>query len=178
MIGAAYDFGSGVTAAVGYAGDETGLMTEEGIDAYGANIAYTADNYGLSLTYGVLETATNENNYTALNGYYTFDSGISVSAGYETGDIGGALAAADESTAYFVGINGALGAGELGVAMGTNGSMTETAGTITEELMYEAYYSYPVNDGMTITPLVYVKEDVTVGDPDTTGIMVKTSFSF
>ena len=100
MIGAAYDFGSGVTAAVGYAGDETGLMTEEGIDAYGANIAYTADNYGLSLTYGVLETATNENNYTALNGYYTFDSGISVSAGYETGDIGGAVAAQDETVAY------------------------------------------------------------------------------
>ena len=61
--------------------------------------------------------------------------------------------------------------------MGTNGSMTEVGGTITEELMYEAYYSYPVNDGMTITPLIYVKEDVTVGDPDTTGIMVKTSFS-
>jgi len=178
MIGASYDFGSGVTAAFGYAGDETGLMTDEGVDAYGANIAYTADNYGLSLTYGVLETATDENNYTALNGYYSFDSGISVSAGFETGDIGGALAAADESTAYFVGINGALGAGELGVAMGTNGSMTEVGGTITEELMYEAYYSYPVNDGMTITPLIYVKEDATVGDPDQTGIMVKTSFSF
>jgi len=178
MIGASYDFGSGVTAAFGYAGDETGLMTDEGIDAYGANIAYTADNYGLSLTYGVLETATDENNYTALNGYYSFDSGISVSAGFETGDIGGALAAADESTAYFVGINGALGAGELGVAMGTNGSMTEVGGTITEELMYEAYYSYPINDGMTITPLIYVKEDATVGDPDQTGIMVKTSFSF
>ena len=178
MIGASYDFGSGVTAAFGYAGDETGLMTDEGIDAYGANIAYTADNYGLSLTYGVLETATDENNYTALNGYYSFDSGISVSAGFETGDIGGALAAADESTAYFVGINGAVGAGELGVAMGTNGSMTEVGGTITEELMYEAYYSYPVNDGMTITPLIYVKEDATVGDPDQTGIMVKTSFSF
>ena len=178
MVGASYDFGSGVTAAFGYAGDETGLMTDEGVDAYGANIAYTADNYGLSLTYGVLETATDENNYTALNGYYSFDSGISVSAGFETGDIGGALAAADESTAYFVGINGALGAGELGVAMGTNGSMTEVGGTITEELMYEAYYSYPVNDGMTITPLIYVKEDATVGDPDQTGIMVKTSFSF
>ena len=178
MIGAAYDFGSGVTAAVGYAGDETGLMTEEGIDAYGANIAYTADNYGLSLTYGVLEVGANENNYTALNGYYTFDSGISVSAGYETGDIGGAVAAQDETVAYFFGINGEVGPGELGASFGTNGSMTESAGTITEELMYEAYYSYPVNDGMTITPLIYVKEDATVGDPDQTGIMVKTSFSF
>ena len=47
-----------------------------------------------------------------------------------------------------------------------------------EEHMYEAYYSYPVNDGMTITPLVYIKEQATSGTPDQTGIMVKTSFSF
>ena len=44
--------------------------------------------------------------------------------------------------------------------------------------MMEVYYSYPVNDGMTITPLVYQKEDATAGSPDETGIMVKTSFSF
>ena len=45
-------------------------------------------------------------------------------------------------------------------------------------LMYEAYYSYPVNDGMTITPLIYVKEKTSATDKDETGIMVKTSFSF
>ena len=44
--------------------------------------------------------------------------------------------------------------------------------------MYEAYYSYPINDGMTITPLVYVKEVSTTGSDDETGMMVKTSFSF
>ena len=44
--------------------------------------------------------------------------------------------------------------------------------------MYEAYYSYPVNDSMTITPLVYVKEVATTGSDDETGMMVKTSFSF
>ena len=27
---------------------ETGIMTEETLDAYGANAAYTADNYGAS----------------------------------------------------------------------------------------------------------------------------------
>jgi len=55
--------------------------------------------------------------------------------------------------------------------------------------MYEAYYSYPVNDGMTITPLIFVKENtgkdfvfkeggsLTALD-DTVGVMVKTSFSF
>ena len=44
--------------------------------------------------------------------------------------------------------------------------------------MYEVYYSYPVNDGMTITPLVYIKEQSATTTPDQTGIMVKTSFSF
>ena len=49
MAGAEYDFGNGFTAAIGYAGDETDLMAKEGIDAYGANLAYTGDNYGVSV---------------------------------------------------------------------------------------------------------------------------------
>ena len=43
--------------------------------------------------------------------------------------------------------------------------------------MYEVFYSYPVNDGMTITPAVYVQEQA-VGFDDITGVMIKTSFSF
>ena len=179
MAGASYDFGNGFTAAIGYAGPETGIMTDESLDAYGANVAYTADNYGLSLTYGTIESnavvAGEENTYTALNAYYSLDNGMSISAGYEVGDIGGAAATADESINYFVGVNGEVGAGELGVALGTSGGQVEGQD---EELMYEVYYSYPVNDGMTITPLVYQKEDATAGSPDETGIMVKTSFSF
>ena len=178
MAGASYDFGNGFTAAVGYAGAETDIMTKEGIDAYGANAAYTGDNYGVSVTYGLLETGTNgtnENTYTALNGYYSFDNGLNVSAGYEFGDIGGAAATADESINYFVGVNGEVGPGELGAALGTSGGQIENQ---TEELMYEVYYSYPVNDGMTITPLFFIKEQATVGTPDQTGVMVKTTFKF
>ena len=175
MAGAAYDFGNGLTAAVGYAGPEGGLMTDESADAYGINLAYTDDSYGVSFTYGVLEVGANENTYTALNGYYSFDNGMNVSVGYELGDLGGQPATTDESTNYFLGINGEVGPGELGVALGTSGGQQEGSD---EELMYEAYYSYPVNDGMTITPLIYLKEQATVGTPDQTGVMVKTSFSF
>ena len=178
MAGAEYDFGNGLTAAVGYAGAETGIRTKETTDAIGANVAYTADSYGLSLTYGSIETGANgvtENTYTALNGYYSFDSGLNISAGYEIGDIGANAVTADESINYFIGVNGEVGPGELGAALGTSGGQTEDQ---TEELMYEAYYSYPVNDGMTITPLVFIKEQATVGTPDQTGVMVKTSFSF
>ena len=45
-------------------------------------------------------------------------------------------------------------------------------------MMYEVYYSYPVNDGMTITPLIYTVEGADANDSDETGFMVKTSFSF
>ena len=47
-----------------------------------------------------------------------------------------------------------------------------------ERMMYEAYYSYAVNDGMTITPLLYSIEGSSASDMDETGVMVKTSFSF
>ena len=178
MAGAAYDFGNGFTAAVGYAGAETGIMTKETTDALGANLAYTADQYGLSVTYGTVETGVNgvtENTYTALNGYYSFDNGLNISGGYEIGDIGANASTQDESINYFLGVNGEVGPGELGAAVGTSGGQLEHQ---TEELMYEAYYSYPVNDGMTITPLVFIKEQATAGTPDQTGVMVKTSFSF
>ena len=60
--------------------------------------------------------------------------------------------------------------------------MTEVSGSVPDRMMYEVYYSYAVNDGMTITPLIYSKEGGALadgaGDADETGIMVKTSFSF
>ena len=58
------------------------------------------------------------------------------------------------------------------------GTKTPTQESKDEEYMYEAYYTYDVNDGMSITPLVYVKEKSTVNVEDETGVMVKTSFSF
>jgi len=183
-VGAAYDFDNGFTAAVGYAGPETDIMSKEGADAWGANVAYTADSYGVSVTYGHVDSLTagsttvpdgEKDAYTAFNAYYSFDNGVSISGGYEFGDIGGALATQDESINYFVGVSAPVGPGELGGAFGTSGGQIEGQD---EELMYEAYYSYPVNDGMTITPLLYVKEQATANVPDQTGVMVKTSFSF
>ena len=44
----------------------------------------------------------------------------------------------------------------------------------TELYQYEAAYSYPLNDGITITPGVFITE----GTTDDTGVIVKTSFSF
>jgi len=183
--GASYDFGNGFTAAVGYAGatEDTGIMTEETLDAYGLNAAYTGDNYGLSATYGVIESTAgdpavlddNEDSYLALNAYYTPEGNLpSVSIGYEIGD-DGSKTSLEEITSFFLGLQwDEVGPGSAGLAMGHSGTVEGTE----EEYMYEAYYSYPVNDGMTITPVVYIKESATSGQDDATGVLVKTSFSF
>ena len=179
MVGASYDFGSGFTAAIGYAGPEGGIMTDESDDAYGINAAYTADNYGVSLTYGVQETTdgntSDEDTFTAINAYYTPEGFPSISVGAEFGKDGDVVDT-DELTSYFVGLTwDEVGAGSAGIALGTK---TPTVENADEEYMYEAYYSYPINDGMTITPLVFIKENATDGVDDETGLMVKTSFSF
>ena len=185
--GASFDLGNGFTAAIGYEGQGSstnGLLTKEGADAFGGQLTYTADSYGASVTYASIETAATSSPYAAtanedvtywgLNGYWTpSESGSmpSISVGYEMGD--SENSSKKDTVHYFVGLQwDEVGPGTFGAALGTTGHTAESA---TEYLMYEAFYSYPVNDGMTVTPVVFVKE--TSGE-DTTGVMVKTSFSF
>ena len=180
MVGASYDFDNGFTAAVGYAGagsSTSGLMTKEGLDAYAINAAYSGDNYGVSVSYATVEaTTTSDDTFTALNAYWAPEGFPSISVGYEWGEDGSVTSSAtDGLTSYFVGVQfDEVGPGTLGAAIGTK---TATVEGSSELLMYEAFYSYPVNDGMTITPLVYVKE-MSGTTSDETGLLVKTSFSF
>ena len=180
-IGAAYDFDNGFSSAFGAQFTESGIATDENADSYALNAAYTGDNYGVSVTYANIEVADVNDTYTALNGYYSFSNGLNISAGYEIGDLDAEPAVEDESESFFVGVNGEVGPGELGAAIGTVGTQEEANSSIPDRMMYELYYSYAMNDGMTITPLIYSKEGGAVGeagDADETGIMVKTSFSF
>ena len=187
--GASFDIGNGFTAAIGYTGEGSsnkGLLSKESADAFGGQLTYTGDSYGLSATYANIESNTSATDstaladsdvtYWALNGYWTpSESGSlpSISVGYETGD--SEKSTVKDTSTFFVGIQwDEVGPGTFGAAMGTTGHISDGD---TEYYMYEAFYSYPVNDGMTITPVVYVKE---LASPkmDETGVMVKTSFSF
>ena len=190
-ISASYDIGGGWTGALGYAGEGTGggLMTKAGTDMYGANVAYTADSYGVSFTYGSIEDAANsyatgtntpeyknETSYYGFNAYWTPETTgaiPSISYGYEIGRV--ANTPASDTTQWFLGVQwDEVGAGTLGAAFGTDGAIVDGA----EELQaYELFYSYPLNDGMTITPAIFVKETAGVADSET-GYVVKTSFSF
>ena len=141
-------------------------------DAFGINAAYSTDSYGVAVAYVTDDGGTaTDTQYWGLNGYYTFDL-ASLSVGFETSDDG-----TTEKSGYFVGLSfPEVGPGSVNVAAATyNGTDGLFADSATEYLTYEASYSYPVNDGMTITPGIFIQE--TSGD-DLTGVAVKASFSF
>jgi hypothetical protein len=189
-IAAAYDFGNGFTIAGGMSGaggDTAGLFTKQSLDVYGLQAAYNTDNYGLSVSYALTEghnSATEhpddgyDTTFWGLNGFYSFeDSSLpSISVGYEAEDRGKSTAPnypSLEKSGFFVGLTWAdLGPGSLSTGLS---SVTNYQDSETEYYQYEAAYSYPVNDGMTVTPGVFIKE--TSGD-DETGVIVTTSFSF
>jgi len=184
---AAYDIGNGFAGAFGYNGqgaDGAGLATLEGTDFYAAQLAYTADSYGVSVTYANEDVAT----AWGLNGYYTFSENLpSVSVGYEfsevptlvnfrAGTANAVALAAGDYTQWFVGLQwDELGDGTLGVSMGSRGPQLEN---VEENMAYELFYTYNVNDSMSITPAMFVLENNAAGQDDETGIVVKTSFSF
>jgi len=176
-LGASYDFGNGWTAALGYEGQGAstdGLLTKEGRDIWGGQLTYTGDNYGVSVTLSDFEHASSDYTYTALNAYFTPESGNSlpsISAGYEVGNT--STSGSVDSSQWMIGLQwDEAGPGTFGIAFGTDEHMNDNA---TAYHAYEAYYSYPINDGMTVTPLFFVRE--TSGD-DETGVFVKTSFNF
>ena len=180
--GASYDFGNGFTTAVGFQTTTeavSGIATDESTDSIALNGAYTGSNYGISVTYASIEdgeTTEKEDSYTAFNGYFTPDMEYmpSISVGYEIGEDASAAAKSDEITSFFVGLQwDEVGPGSLGVAAGHS----STVENVDEDYMYEAYYSYPVNDAMTITPVVYTKTGPSYETAES-AFLVKTAFSF
>ena len=157
-----YAFDSGFSLAGGVSSTPTSILTEEGTDTFGIEAAFTADSYGVAVAYADAETTT----FWGINGMYAFDF-ATISAGLESQDDG------TEATGFFVGLTfPEVGAGSFDIGMGTTGNFADAD---EEYYMYEASYSYPVNDGMTITPGVVYRETAT---GDVTGVALKTSFSF
>ena len=158
-----YDFGNGFTLAGGAAGGVTtdesdGLFTEEDASSFGLEAAYTADTYGFSVAYTDDEATT----YWSLQAMVAPEGFPSISVGYETDD--------DDADAIFAGLTfEEVGPGSVSLGMAS------TATDADDFYQYELSYSYPLNDGMTITPGVFIAE--TAGD-DETGVVVTTSFSF
>ena len=161
-----YAFDGGFSLAGGISSDPSGILAKAENDAFGLEAAYTADSYGIAVAYSDVE-GTTDATFWGVNGMYAFDF-ATISAGVESEDpVGGST-----KTGFFVGLSfPEVGAGTFDIGLATSANY---ASSETEYYTYEASYSYPINDGMTITPGVFIKE----GTTDTTGFAVKTSFSF
>jgi len=187
-LGASFDFENGFTAALAYEGEgmgTDGLLTDAGVDAYGVQVAYTGDSYGVSVSWANIENHTAANavqdgatQSTAINAYFAPDLGNfpTISAGFESNhDDNVSNTTADETSHYFIGLQwDEIGNGTLGAAVGTKEPYAENGDALT---MYEVFYSYNYADGITVTPLLYSKEN-SGSTADETGIVLKTEFSF
>ena len=202
-LGASFDLSNGFTAAIGYEGQGStvGIGTKESTDAIGGQLAYTGDSFGASVSWANIENhsdvttgsgesaVTTKNKVTTgtgdgqtqslgFNAYYTPDlpNFPSISAGFETNhDDSNSATDTDQTTHYFVGLQwDEFLDGTLGAAMGSKEPYREDADALT---MYEVYYSYEYADGITITPIIYSKDN-SGSTADETGVIVKSTFSF
>ena len=176
-VAASYAFDSGFSIAGGVSGtadganttaNKVGLFTKEGEDLYAIEAAYTADSWAIAAAYAYDDNATSaETTYWGFNGTYSFDI-ADLSVGFETEETSGI-----EKSGYFVGATfPEVGPGSVSIGAATSANFYDKDTTY---YVYEASYSYPVNDGLTVTPGIFIEEKT--GD-DLTGIFVKTSFSF
>ena len=184
-VGAAYDFDNGFTAALGAQTTESDVLTDESADAYALNAAYSADSYGVSVAYAIDDSKSANN--TSFGSSNEFTSGFGIGT---ITDIGNKPKANNTSFGHQA-LNGKFGSDETPevdfseVSYGETGpgsfglATTQVTGDADEEeYQYEVYYSYPVNDGMTITPLVYSQNQDSSNTDDEVGTLVTTSFAF
>jgi len=153
----------GLDATTTTGGDPLGLISDQDPSTVGLELAYTTDSFGVSAAYTDDDAAGTEATYYSFQAAYTPDAPFSISAGMEFDD--------DDASSYFVGVTTEAGVGSLSIGLATQ----TMAADHEDNLQYEAAYAYPVNDGMTITPGVFIAEDAA---DDEFGVVVTTSFSF
>jgi hypothetical protein len=187
-LSSSYDIGNGFVAGFGLTGNAagnttSGLFTKESIDAFGSQLAYTQDSYGVAVSYASIDSPVDgtdfigvaqDTNVYGINAYYNFDGPIqSLSAGYEVADVDSGIL--KNTTNWFAGLETAeFGPGSISLGVGSRAHQDEDA----EDLMlYEVSYSWDVNDGIDMTLGGYIKEQPGTAE-DFTGVALTSTFSF
>ena len=173
----------------------TGFLTDESKGNWSTQVAYTTDSYHLSLLTALKYNGWTDSYYTTskgkarpdgnstnygLRGYWRPDSESQavpeISAGYDISTVEGQDADTD---AYFVGLTWKdtfQADDKIGIALGQ--PQTADTDTVTP-FAWEAYYSYKVNDSVTVTPGVFGATDRTgTAGVDLTGAIIETTFKF
>ena len=201
--GWAYNWDNGVALSSNVVskqnGTTNGLLTEQAQTSWATQIGYTQPQYSASVivnqkyngwTDSYFSTATgkaragsgNSQNIGLRGWWRPAETGTitpSVSVGYDVSDIDQAPSNASSTSAYFVGLNWSdmfQADDKIGFAIGQpqkNESETK------DPIAYEAYYSFKMNDSVTVTPTIFhtSARDSTATN-DVTGFVVDTIFKF
>lgn len=190
-LSSSYDLGKGFTFGAGFSGLEAsttdGFFTKESADLYAFQLAYSADNYGLAVSYSDTDVPageggshfgglTQDTTFWGINGYFRFDDNFldSISVGYEMGDP--ETGSNNSTTNWFAGVSTApVGPGAINLGVGTTAHVAENA---VESLQYEASYAWSINDSISATAGAFIVERATAGVDDLTGYAISTTFTF
>jgi len=110
----------------------------------------------------------------------------SVQLGYDLSDIEDNGTGADEASGWMVGLmwdDLVADGNRAGVAFGSRVAATSVGSGGTKDAgedntVWEAYYSFKVNDGVTVTPAIFGGEETYSGTEDISGAIVLTEFRF
>ena len=180
-------------------GTDTGLLTNESKTSWATQVGFTkpqwstsvlvnqktngwSDTYYHSLQHGP-SSSTGNFSSVGLRGWWrpleTGSATPSISLGYDSTTYDGAPAASDSSDAWFAGLmwqDTFQADDKIGVAFG---QPTTNEDESTDPFAYEFYYSYMLNDSVSVTPTVFGGTDRngTAGG-DVFGALVQTTFKF
>jgi len=201
-VAVAYAHDSGFNASMNLVADTgdvatTGMFTKEGTDTATFQLGYDGDNFGGAFTYSDNDSSTDY----GVGLYFQPEGFPSISGVVDTSNTdtdacttGNGLNCADK-TQWVIGIEGDVGPGTFGFGVGTHdvkyvdangnevtgatsGNATLPDKSRTQELLaYEIWYDYPVSDGITVTPIFFIKEQVNKSS-DATGAAVNVKFVF
>ena len=183
---------------------KTGFFQDDGVSKWDTQIAYTQDRYHLSLTVSNAQnwtsqiynatalgenTATDSMGYAARAYWIPEESGTAVpeiSIGYDTKVWDDAAAGTvDEADSWMIGLTWkdiAQADDRIGVAFTQPLKATSIAGggatNEVDPLLWEVYYSWKVNDSMSVTPAIFGGSDSFADGDDTSGAVVTTVFKF
>ena len=172
-----------------------GFLTDESKANWSTQVAYTTDTYHLSLITALKYNGWTDSYYTTslgkarpdgnstnygLRGYWRPDTETQavpeISVGYDISTVEGQDADTD---AYFVGLTWKdtfQADDKIGIALGQ--PQTADTDTVTP-FAWEAYYSYKVNDSVTVSPGIFGATDRTgTSGVDLTGAIIETTFKF
>jgi len=178
-VGFTYANDSGIVASASLVADD-GSDSSKGINADTSNdvttftVGYDGDGLGGGLIVASNDGDVGTAGYDTLGigAYYSPESiPATISVAYDSKD----PETGSDETDIFVGIDYAFSSGTLSVAW--NSSEVDDNSDTTNSTGFEASYSYPLNDNVTITPGFFTVEETTSTDDDA-GVVVETTFSF